>query len=245
MKKYLFFILFLLLAVSITGCASLRTMVKPLSSVKRVPLPAYSGPKAKILVTDFEVKATKATAEISSGLREMLVTALVNSNRFLMVEPQSLSAVVREPQVSNSGLARIGSGGSVGEKVKIADLIITAAISQFEPQASGGNAGVGSGGGVGSGFLGGLLGEALNKAQIVLDITIVDSITSGVLATVRVQGQASDISTGLRGTFMGSLPLAGSLSIYTQTPMEKAIRISIIEAVNYISKTIPINYYKY
>jgi curli biogenesis system outer membrane secretion channel CsgG len=90
-----------------------------------------------------------------------------------------------------------------------------------------------------------LLGGVLNRADIALDISIVDSISSRVLATARVQGQASDISGGLWGSSMTNLPLGGSLSIYTHTPMEKAIRICIIEAVNYISKNIPITYYKY
>ncbi|MFH1398300.1 MAG: hypothetical protein ABIH27_07125, partial [Candidatus Omnitrophota bacterium] len=33
-------------------------------------LPPYSGPKARIAVADFDVKAAKATGEIGSGLKE-------------------------------------------------------------------------------------------------------------------------------------------------------------------------------
>ncbi|MBU2035381.1 MAG: hypothetical protein ABH882_00800, partial [Candidatus Omnitrophota bacterium] len=33
-------------------------------------LPPYSGPRARIAVADFDVKAAKATGEIGSGLRE-------------------------------------------------------------------------------------------------------------------------------------------------------------------------------
>jgi len=35
------------------------------------------------------------------------------------------------------------------------------------------------------------------------------------------------------------------LGAYANTPMEKAIRICIIEAVRYIAQVIPANYYKY
>ncbi|MCX5703481.1 MAG: hypothetical protein NT066_03210 [Candidatus Omnitrophica bacterium] len=124
-------------------------------------------------------------------------------------------------------------------------LIITAAVTEFEPQASGGRAGVGGGGGVGSGILGGLLGAALNKAHMALDIRIVDASTSEVLIATRVQGQASDIAGGIMGGFLGSWGLGGGLSAYANTPMEKAIRVCIIEAVRYISQATPASYYKY
>jgi curli biogenesis system outer membrane secretion channel CsgG len=78
-----------------------------------------------------------------------------------------------------------------------------------------------------------------------LDIRIVDTSTSEVLAATRVQGQASDVAGGFMMGFMGSWGLGGGLSAYANTPMEKAIRICIIEAVRYISQTISANYYKY
>jgi len=207
-------------------------------------LPPYSGPKARIAVADFDVKAAKATGEIGSGLREMLVTALINSNRFSVLERQALSAVMQEQELSSSGAAQPGAGAQRG-KIKTADLIITAAVTEFEPQASGGRAGIGGGGGIGSGILGGALGGGLNKAHMALDIRIVDTSTSEVLAATREQGQATDIAGGIGIGFLGSWALGGGLSAYANTPMEKAIRSCIIEAVRYISGAIPADYYKY
>jgi len=244
-KKSLFIIGCSLLLLGLAGCAS---MMQPTASVDNTagaaPLPPYSGPKARIAVADFDVKAAKAAGEIGSGLREMLVTALINSSRFSVLERQVLSAVMQEQELSASGAAAAGSGPQRG-KIKTADLIITAAVTEFEPQASGGSAGIGGGGGVGSGILGGLLGAALNKAHMALDIRIVDASTSEVLAATRVQGQASDVAGGLMMGFMGNWALGGGLSAYANTPMEKAIRVCIIEAVRYISQSIPANYYKY
>lgn len=178
------------------------------------------------------------------GLREMLVTALLNSSRFSVLERQALSAVMQEQELAASGAAQQGTGPQRG-KIKTADLIVTAAVTEFEPEASGGSAGIGGGGGIGSGILGGLLGASMNKAHMALDIRIVDASTSEVLASTRVQGQANDIAGGIMGGFMGSWGLGAGLSGYANTPMEKAIRICIIEAVRYISQTIPANYYKY
>jgi len=78
-----------------------------------------------------------------------------------------------------------------------------------------------------------------------LDIRIVDTSTSEILASTRVQGQASDIGGGIMAGFMGHWGLGGGLSAYANTPMEKAIRVCIIEAVKYISLQIPPEYYKY
>jgi curli biogenesis system outer membrane secretion channel CsgG len=246
MKKALYLIGYSLLAISLAGCAS---MMQPTAQVENTAgaqaLPPYSGPRARIAVADFDVKAAKAGGEIGSGLREMLVTTLINSNRFSVVERQALSAVMQEQELSASGAAQTGAGGPQRGKIKTADLIITAAVTEFEPQASGGRAGIGGGGGVGSGILGGLLGAALNKAHMALDIRIVDTSTSEVLAATRVQGQATDVAGGFMAGFMGSWALGGGLSAYANTPMEKAIRVCIIEAVRYISQTIPVNYYKY
>jgi curli biogenesis system outer membrane secretion channel CsgG len=144
-------------------------------------LPPYSGPKARIAVADFEVKAAKATGEIGSGLREMLVTAMINSSRFSVLERQALKAVMQEQELSASGAAGQGIGGPQRGKIKTADLIVTAAVTEFEPKASGGAAGIGGGAGVGGGILGGVLGGALNKAHMALDIRIVDTSTSEVL----------------------------------------------------------------
>jgi len=249
MKRLLLVVGCWLLVIGLVGCAALQQITQPTAQVDNTAgaaaLPPYSGPKARIAVADFDVKAAKATGEIGSGLREMLVTALINSNRFSVVERQVLSALMQEQELSASGAAQTGAGGPQRGKIKTADLIITAAVTEFEPQASGGKAGIGGGGGVGSGVLGGLLGAALNKAHMALDIRIVDTSTSEVLAATRVQGQASDVAGGIMAGFLGSWGLGGGLSAYANTPMEKAIRICIIEAVRYVSQTIPANYYKY
>lgn len=245
MKKLLLIIVSLS-ALSLVGCASLtRPTAKVDSTAGTQPLPAYSGPKARIAIADFEVKAAKAGGEIGSGLREMLITALINSNRFSVVERQALGAVMQEQELGASGASQQGALGAQRGKIKTADLIITAAVTEFEPQASGGRAGIGGGGGAGSGILGGLLGASLNKAHMALDIRIVDASTSEVLAATRVQGQAADISGIVGAGFFGGWVLGGGLSAYANTPMEKAIRVCIIEAVRYISQAMPVNFYKY
>ncbi len=232
---------------NICGCATLNTIAQPSAQVDNnagaQAMPPYAGPKARIAVADFDVKAAKAYGEVGSGLREMMVTALLNSNRFRVVERQVLDRVMQEQELSASGAAQ--PGGPQRGQIKTADIIVTAAVTEFEPQASGGAGGIGGGGGIGSGVLGALLGASMNKAHMALDIRVIDTSTSEILAATRVQGQASDVAGGLMAGFFGGWALGGGLTMYANTPMEKAIRICIIEAVRYISQTIPANYYKY
>jgi curli biogenesis system outer membrane secretion channel CsgG len=211
-------------AVTLSGCASAPRPAIQADNAGTPGLPPYTGPRARISVTGFDVKATKAGASVSAGLREMLVNALVNSNRFRVTQPQNPPADAKEERP---------------------DLLITVSVVEFEPQASGGAAGVGGGGGVGSGILGGLLGSTLNKAHMGMDIRIIDASTSAVLAQTRVQGQASDMAGGFMAGFFGGWQLAPGLAAYANTPMEKAIRICTIEAVRYVWQTIPASYFKY
>jgi len=213
MRRILAITAIFILTVSFTGCASLG---------HRQTLPPYSGLKARIAVADFEVRATKATSDIGAGLRELLVAALAETNRFQIVAHQPL----------NSGTP----------EVKPADLIISIAVTEFEPEASSGKGGIGGGGSAGSNALGALLGAALNKARIALDIRIINASTSEVLTSTLVQGQASDV--GSAGPLV-NWSLGSGLSVYSNTPMEKAMRICLAEAVRYITQNIPQEYYKY
>ena len=230
----------MVLSIMLAGCATRQPKTR-LDTAGGVP---YVGPKARLTVADFEVKAAKATIEIGSGLREMLVTALVNSSRFSVIEHQAPAAVTpaQEPAVADTAQ---NNAASVARKAKAADVIVAVTITEFEPVASGGSGGIGGGGGVNSGALGGLLGVALNKAHMALDIRLIDASTSETLAATHVQGQASDVSGGFMAGFPGSWGLGKGLVGYANTPMEKAIRICIIEAVRYISQVIPVGYYKY
>ena len=245
MVKRSLFLALLFLSIGSLACAGMQPTAQVDNAAGAPVLPPYSGPKARIAVADFDVKAAKATGEIGSGLREMLVTALMNSSRFSVVERQVLNAVMQEQELAASGASQQGAGGAQRGKIKTADLIITASVTEFEPRASGGGGGIGGGGSIGAGILGGVIGGALNKAHMALDVRIVDASTTEVLAATRVQGQATDIAGGIGMGFLGNWGLGAGLGGYANTPMEKAIRVCIIEAVRYIAQTIPANYYKY
>lgn len=234
MKRIVLFISCLAFLICLAGCAKMKKIV---SFGAAGPLPAaktsstvYSGPKAKITIADLDIKTARATTEVGLGLRQMLVSALKASNRFLIVEPQALN---------------MASAPQAEADTKAADLIIALSVAEFDPQASGGSSGVGGGGGVGSGALGGLLNTGLNKAYIALDVHLIDAATSQPIAATRVQGQASNITESFAVGLWEKGALSTGLAAYINTPMEKAIRICIQEVMRYISENIKQEYYRY
>ncbi len=254
---------FMLLMVS-WGC--MESMVKPEAKTdtgEEMGLPPYSGPRARVAVADFEWKvgghgsSTRMTVagqtiEVShseqsgytTGLRDMLTTAMVQSKRYRVLERQNISSLQQEMALGSTGYtdkSGIQKGG-----IKGADLLIMGAVTGWEPGTSGG------GGSLGGGVLGkasALLGAArgaFKKSSMAMDLRIVDTHTSEVLAATRVEGVAKDVNLGgFLGAFGGSGGMAGGLGGYAKTPMEKAIRTCLYNATKYIVENTPQQYMKY
>ncbi|MBU0548234.1 MAG: hypothetical protein KJ710_00185 [Candidatus Omnitrophica bacterium] len=160
MKKSFKLFSCLVLSLLILGCLSTR--MQPVGSKYLVDnaLGRYSGPKAKIAVSDFELKTSGLNADVGQGLKEYFISILDNTKRFVIITPQET------------------------------DLIISVGIVQFVPENSGGKSGVAGGGSAASSFMGGLLGTPLNKATMQLSLRIVDRTTSNVISSRDIQIQA-------------------------------------------------------
>ena len=203
------------------------------------------GDKATIGIgaTDISFSSTEYDG-ISSGLKDMLTTALVQSKRYRVLERQNIDSVKTEIGLQEDGFT--DASGIQRGSVKGADIAVIAAVTGFDPGSSGGSGKVG-------GLLGGktaaLLGAVsggYNKASMAMDIRIVDAATTEVLAATRVEGVAKDINIGASlGALTGTSGLGGSLGGYAKTPMEKAIRTSIYEATKYIIENTPEIYMRY
>lgn len=79
-----------------------------------------------------------------------------------------------------------------------------------------------------------------------IDLRLIDARTSRIVAATSVEGEATDVNLGgLIGGYGGSGALAGGLSGWKNTPTEKALRVCIKEAVNFVVSKTPPNYYHY
>jgi curli biogenesis system outer membrane secretion channel CsgG len=239
-------ILSLLLVFGIVGCAKLNPFIKDKSKRNAsLSLPDYSGLKASMTVADFEVKNQNTAAEVAASLHRMLVESLSKTNRYVIIDPKVLSAVNAANEQTGALAPSEGTQKKEeAEKPPVPDLIVSVNIVEFQPQASGGASGVGGGGGVGSGTLGALLGAALNRAHMILDVRVIERETSKILASTKIQAQASDTSGPIMENLLGATTLGNGLGAFANTPMEKVIRICLSETVRYIYDTVPLKYYK-
>jgi curli biogenesis system outer membrane secretion channel CsgG len=203
----------------------------------------YNGPKARIAVAQFKDKTGKGwwTGQIGDGMADQLTTALFNTNRYIVLERAILSDVLSEQDLGASGRVRSDTAAPIGQ-IEGAELLVVGAVTEFEGNASGAQGGVG---GYGGGVLGGIMG-GFRKAHMAIDMRIIDTRTSRVLAATTVEGEATDVNLGgLLGGFGGAGALAGGLSGWKNTPTEKALRVCIKEAVNFVVTKTPEKYYHF
>jgi curli biogenesis system outer membrane secretion channel CsgG len=241
------------LACSVSNRVTQPTVrVEP--SVSQQPLPVYNGLKARIAVAGFEWGVGKGSSKTTirgaseepitiehqagcrSGLRDALVTALFQTNRYEVLERGEMGAIQEEMSLRSRGYtdqSGIKKGSIIG-----ADLLIKAAITGWDPGSSG------AGGKIRAPIPFGVGGVGLSfrKSSLAMEIRIFDTSTSMIVAATRVEGEAKDfgISTGAI-----AFPLSGSLGMYAKTPMEKAIRACIEEAVRFVAASTPQKYCKY
>jgi len=244
----------LLVALAATAIAEPKAQVENTVG----DLPPYSGPKAALAVAKFEWKAggeaggvqfvdpegraytwTVTQQGYMTGLADMLTTALVQSNRFRVLERAEFGQVQAEVELSEQGWVEEGSQQERG-KVKGADLLVVAAITGWDPGSSGVGVGLGGFGGL-AGALGGV---KVKKSKIAMDIRLVDAETAEVVQAASIKGEAKDVSFGgLGGGIGGGMALLGGLEVYQNTPMEKAVRVCIAEAVKFVATNTPQEYF--
>ena len=196
------------------------------------------GPKARVAVTRFMDKSAKGYSRIGDGMAEMLANALFNTNRYIVLERQSIHDVLKEQDFGASGRVKQETAAKIGE-IEGADLLIEGTITEFEPGSSGAG---GSLGGIsrGLGVIGGVLG-GIKSSHVAMIVKVIDARTGRRLASEQVEGKATDI--GGMGS-LGGYNLAGTLGAYSKTPMEKAIRVAIEETVKLIVAKTPAEYFR-
>lgn len=247
MKKIIAILGLFLIGVWFYSCAPTATVTSyGGQSIEEAQAEQYDGPKARLSVGQFTDKTAKGGwsggwmgmwgmnfRQIGDGMRDMLTTALFNTSRFIVLEREQLNAVLDEQDLGASGRVKKGTEAKIGE-IYGAELMITAAVTEFE----GSKQGIGGG----TKILGVALGGGAKKGHVAIDIRIIDTNTSQIVAAASVAGDAK--SFGLGGaTRIGPVPVG--LGGFSKTPIEQAIRVCIQEAVNYIVSKTPQNYYRH
>jgi len=187
----------------------------------------YRGPRCVIAVGDFTMGVRGAPLEIGDGLREMLMTALFESRRFIVVDRLDGAGISAEQLLSDSFLSDPDAILAQG-RMDPAEVLVYGAVVKLE------------GGGMGLGlkipFVPVKFGGAYHKAKVAVELRVVDSATGRVLAANTVEGRALS-GRGNVGISESGLPF--ELEAFRNTPLELALRDCIYRSVIDLCETIP------
>ncbi|MCS7278520.1 MAG: CsgG/HfaB family protein [Thermodesulfobacteriaceae bacterium] len=167
-----------------------------------------------------------STKALGDGLADMLITALVNTNCFRVVERIVLEEIREELELM---------GIQPQTTLKAADFIITGAVTALELKASG----IGGGGLVVPLPWG--LGAKIGKssAHIALDMRIVKVKTGEVLTAKTVEGKSERWAFGLVGGGLFGTTIGGAyFNAVKNTPLEEATRDLLARAVTLIVESL-------
>lgn len=181
------------------------------------------GLKKRIAVIDFEDRSGWGH-NIGSGLADMLVTDLVKSKKFMVIEREELSRVLEEQGLGMSGAVTPQSAAQVGKLLGV-ELIVTGSVSEFGEKKSG------LGGSVGKLGIGGKFTK--RKARAVVDVRLVNTTTGEIILAEKAEGE--DGSTGLDNISVSDIDF-GNPTYWDNTILGKASRKAIDKCVKHITK---------
>ena len=219
-------------ALSVVLLASLPALAGKKSQKKEAQVealattaPAIPGPKRTVAVADFNNKTDfllqYGQVDVGGGLAAMLTTALVESGQFIVVERARLSSVLSEQELAAAGMAPHGS--PMGQLLG-AQLMIMGSVTEFSQSAKGKGFGIGFGS---NGRRLGLAGRS-RTGTVGLDIRVIDTVSSEVVASYSVRESVKAKAVGLNFAD-GDFNL--SHSNFKKTPIGQAARKAIGAAV--------------
>ncbi len=209
-QRYFTRFLFIVLAVSLFG-ATVFISSASAGTLKKV-----------VAVSRFENKTSYGTGgawDLGDGMSDQLTDALIQSGKFVVLERQTINDVIGEQDLASSGRTMKSKSARTG-KITSAQILIKGAITEYDRSSSGSDTGVS--------VMGVHLGGSKGEAHVGIIIRLIDTTTSEVLASERVEGKAK--SGGMNfGINVGSVGFG--TKGFKKTPLGKATQLAIDNAV--------------
>ncbi|NOG47282.1 MAG: hypothetical protein HND50_18720 [Calditrichaeota bacterium] len=182
-----------------------------------------AGLKKRVAVVSFTDKA-RYGHNIGSGMADMLVTSLVESKKFIVIERNELDKIMAEQGLGMSGAVTPQSAAKVGKLLGV-ELIITGSVSEFGTKKDK----IGGGLSALSGFN---LGVSSETARSVVDIRLVNTSTGEIISASTAEGEES--SKSLDNVGVTGINFRNS-STWDKTILGKAARESVEKCVEVIT----------
>jgi len=259
-----------LVVLTLVGCATTAEVTKGGgATIGAAQAEKYDGPKARITVGAIVDKTGDAdkkgslryqlgvlrrrssspesfhTENVVGGIRDLVTTALFQSNRFIVLERDTIGDALVEQEFSTSGKVGEASRIPIGQ-VEGAELLVVGALTGFDAGAAGG-------GGFpipipinrGRDFV--VLDVEIRKSHVAMDLRVIDVRTGRIVSTVAVEGSARKFGAGLSGFARtrhgGMVRIPTLLRGFANTPVEKAISEMVDAAVTHVVEKTPLVYF--
>jgi curli biogenesis system outer membrane secretion channel CsgG len=175
--------------------------------------------KKRIAVAEFQDRSGHKGA--GQGVADMLITALVKTGEFNVVERKELDKVLAEQHLGQSGAVTAQTAPSIGKLLGV-DLLVLGSISELgtkDRNISGGA---------------NLFGAKVNSktARAAVDIRLVNTTTGEIVAAATEEGTESTVGLGGRYKAINF----ADFSQWNDTDIGKAAREAIDETVGLITK---------
>ncbi len=192
-----------------------------------VPQAGATGLKKVVAVSRFENKTSYGTGgawDIGNGMADQLTDALTQSGQFTVLERQTLGDVIGEQDLAASGRTMKSKSARTG-KITSAQILIKGAVTEYARSSSGSDTGVS--------VMGVHVGGKRSEAHVGLIIRLIDTTTSEVLVSKRVEGKAKaggfSLGLNVKGVGFGTKG-------FKKTPLGKATQMAIDSAVEAIAE---------
>ena len=178
-----------------------------------VPAPVNAQSKVRVAVMNFYNNSSWGYwgGQLGAAAADELTTQLVRSGRFSVIERHELDAVLAEQDFGTSGRVNASTAAAVG-KVLGAQLMVTGSITQFSVETK--RAGIGG------------IGASFTEAESIVDVRIVNTVTSEILAVAEGKGKKR-----LGGIQINSISFEQN---FDEGLAQEALRPAIEEAVEEI-----------
>ncbi|MCL5036178.1 MAG: CsgG/HfaB family protein [Chloroflexi bacterium] len=176
--------------------------------------------KLRIAVMDMYPKAAGSDAKVGDVLSEMVITALVKTGKYIVLERKEINSVLAEQNLGKSGAVTAQTAAQAG-KLLGAQAVVTGTITEYTWFSSG--AGVVIKG----------IGLGSKNAKLAVDLRIVDTSTGEIIAAETATGISTSTALGAGGT-IGDTWVAGGFA--SNEPMGKAARDAVGKIIKIITE---------
>jgi curli biogenesis system outer membrane secretion channel CsgG len=212
MKKTAFIIVAMIVAA---GCAPSRSVKQQQAlsvDVTEKVQSSLTGPKRRIGVVEFENKSAYGQGRLGGAASDILVTELVKSGKFIVVERDRLNKVMEEQKFQSQGMTDPATVARLGQVMGL-EAIVVGSVSQFGVKKEG------------SDYL--LTQSKRQLAEVTVDLRLIDVQSGQVIMADSGKGRAKST----KASFLGM----GTKGGYDETLEGEALRAALVQFVTNIA----------